>query len=378
MIHRILNFFRKKYVTLNRIDISHDNLLHNYRYLASLNKKVKIAPVVKSNGYGHGILNVAKILNPLNTPLLCVDSLFEAYQLQKANVKTPILIMGYTNPENFKIKKMPFEFAIFDLETAKILNEFQPGCKIHIFVDTGMHREGVAIEELPEFLNQARKLSNIKIEGLMSHLASSAGRQDPLFLTQIKQFEKAKEILKKHKVNPKWFHIGATGSIINPETRPIIAEVSNLARAGLALYGFSSSTFDSNLKPALTLTTKIAQIKKVAKGEKVGYDGTYIAKRDLIIGIVPIGYYDGVDRRLSNKGIFLVDNIPCPILGRVSMNINIIDLNHIANPKAGQEAIVYSANPNDKNSLENSAKICKTIPYDLLVNLAETTKRVIV
>lgn len=392
MIDRIFSFFRKKYQTLNKIEISRDNLLHNYRYLSSLDRRVRIAPVVKSNGYGHGIINVTKILESLYTsdvgsspndvssklPFLCVDSLFEAYQLQKAGIKTPILIMGYTNPENFKIKKLPFSFAIFDLETAKILNEFQPGCKIHIFVDTGMHREGVAIEELPEFLNQARKLSNIKIEGLMSHLASSAGRQDPLFLTQIKQFKKAKEILKKHKVNPKWFHIGATGSIINPETRPIIAKVSNLARAGLALYGFSSSTFDKNLKPTLKLTTKIVQIKKVPKGEKLGYDGTYTAKKDMLIGVLPIGYYDGVDRRLSNKGVFLVDNHPCPLLGRVSMNVNIINLEAVPNPKVGQEVVVYSSNPRDKNSIDSCTRICKTIPYDLLVNLAETTKRVVV
>ncbi|MCL4366020.1 hypothetical protein M1437_02220, partial [Patescibacteria group bacterium] len=152
----------------------------------------------------------------------------------------------------------------------------------------------------------------------------------------------------------------------------------NLARAGLALYGYSSTTFDTNLKPALTLTTKIIQIKKVAKGEKIGYDGTYMVKKDTIIGVLPVGYYDGVDRRLSNKGIFLVDSLPCPILGRVSMNINIIDLSNVKNPKVGQEVKVYSNSPKDKNSIVNCAKICNTIPYDLLVNLAETTRRVIV
>ncbi|MBI2338387.1 hypothetical protein HYU95_04350, partial [Candidatus Daviesbacteria bacterium] len=147
--------------------------------------------------------------------------------------------------------------------------------------------------------------------------------------------------------------------------------------AGLALYGYSSSTQDTNLKPALTLTTKIAQIKKVSKGEKLGYDGTYTAKKELTVAVLPIGYYDGVDRRLSNNSICLLDNIECPILGRVSMNLNIIDVSKVPTPKAGQEVIVYSSNPKDKNSLENSAKLCKTIVYDLLVNLAESTRRVI-
>jgi len=98
----------------------------------------------------------------------------------------------------------------------------------------------------------------------------------------------------------------------------------------------------------------------------------------MLIGVLPVGYYDGVDRRLSNKGIFLVNNIPCPLLGKVSMNVNIIDINNVPNPTIGQEVVIYSSNPVDKNSLINAAKICKTIPYDLLVNLAETTRRVIV
>lgn len=377
-MRRFLNLFRKRYETLNRIEVSSNNLLHNCSYLSSLDKKVKIAPVVKSNGYGHGIANVAKILDSENTPFLCVDSLFEAYELQKAKVKTKILVMGYTNQENFKIKKLPFSFAVFDLETARVLNQFQPGCGIHIFVDTGMRREGVTVEDLPQFLNRLNTLSNIKIEGLMSHLASSISKTDPLFLNQIKQFKKAKEICKKYNVEPGWFHIAATGSLVNPQTRPIITEVSNLARAGLALYGFSSSIFDKNLRPVLKLTTKIVQIKKATKGEKLGYDGTYTPKKNMSIAVLPIGYYDGVDRRLSNKAVFLVGNQPCPVLGRISMNITIINISNVPNPYVGQEVIVYSPNPKDKNSLLNSAKICKTIPYDLLVNLAETTKRVIV
>lgn len=378
MIGRILKFFKKSYHTLNLIEVSGDNTLYNYRYLCSLSKNVKVAPVVKSNGYGHGIVNVAKILDSVNAPFFCVDSLFEAYQLQKINIKTPILVMGYTNPENFKIKKLPFQFAVYDIESAKILNRYQPGCQIHIFVDTGMYREGIPIKDLPFFLDEIKKLPNISIAGLMSHLASSESRKDPLFNSQIKQFKKAKEICKKQKVTPRWFHIAATGSIVNPQTRPIIASVSNLARAGLALYGYSSSTFDKNLKPALTLITRIAQIKEVKKGDKIGYEGTFTAKKDTLIGILPIGYYDGVDRRLSNKGILLIENKLCPILGRVGMNVNIIDLNNVPNPKIGQEVVVYSANPEDKNSIANCAKICNTIPYDLLVNLAESTRRVIV
>lgn len=375
---RFLKLLRGQYETLNKIEVSRANLLHNYQYLASLDKGVQIAPVVKSNGYGHGIVNVARILDSNNTSFFCVDSLFEAYELLKAKIKSPVLITGYTDPRNLKFKKLPFSYAVFTLDLAKTINDYQPQASVHIFVDTGMHREGVSIDELPELLNELKKLQNLKIEGMMSHLASSESNKDPLFLKQIRQFKKAKEITKKYRVHPKWFHIAATGSIINPKTRPIIASVSNLAKAGLALYGYSSSTFDKNLKPTLTLTTKIAQIKRVSKGERLGYDGTYVAKKDMTIAVLPIGYYDGIDRRLSSKGIFLVDNTPCPIAGRVSMNITIIDVSSVPNPDVGQEVIVYSSSPENKNSLGNCAKLCKTIPYDLLVNLAESTRRVIV
>jgi len=211
----------------------------------------------------------------------------------------------------------------------------------------------------------------------MSHLASSESKTDPIFASQIKQFKKAQEICKKLKVNPKWFHISATGGIVNPKTRSVIAEVSNLIRAGLALYGFSSTTFDPKLKPVLTLKTKIAQIKKVKKGDRVGYDGTYKTQKDLTVGVLPIGYYDGIDRRLSNKGWVIVDKIPCKILGRVSMNINSIDLSNVPNPQIGQEVVVFSPNSDDPNSIGNVAKICKTIPYDILISLAASTKRVL-
>lgn len=372
MISRLLRVLKKDYQTLNKIEISKANLLQNYKYLSKLNRKTKVSPVIKSNGYGHGIINVAKILDPLNSPFFCVDSLFEAYQLSKAKVKTPILIMGYTNPENLKIKRLPFSVAVFDLETAKVLNEYQPDSKIHIFVDTGMHREGVPLNELSNFLQQLKSLPNIKIEGLMSHLASADSVSDSLNKLQIKNFKKAMKILAKHDINPKWIHIQNSDGL----GFPAFGEGKlNLARVGLALYGISD---DPNLKPVLNLKTKIIQIKKLQKGDRVGYDGTFIARRPMVLGVLPVGYYDGVDLRLSNTGQVLVDGKQCRIVGRVSMNITTIDLTKVPNPQIGQEVLIYSQDRSKPNSIENIAKICKTIPYDILISLSASTKRVIV
>ncbi len=373
MINRILRIFKKEYLTLNRIELSQENLIHNYKYLSSIDRKVKIAPVVKSNGYGHGILEVATILDHLGAPFFCVDSLYEAYQLLKTNIKTPILIMGYTDPQNFKVKKLPFPFTVFDLETARVLNEYQKGCKVHIFVDSGMHREGIPINKLPYFLEEIKKLPNIKIEGLMSHLASADKPKDPLNKIQIKNFKKALEICKRNKIYPKWIHLSNSDGLMNYVPTYDVG-IQNMARVGLALYGISRN---QNLKPVLNLKSKIIQIKKLDKGMRVGYSGTFTAKKEMFLGVLPIGYYDGVDRRLSNKGWVTLEGKLCKILGRVSMNMTTIDLTNIPNPHIGQEIVVYSNNPEDKNSIENVARICQTIPYDILIGLAASIKRVI-
>lgn len=372
MIGNLVRIFRKEYQTLNKIEISKENLLGNFKYLSSINKKISIAPVLKSNAYGHGIVEVAKILDPLNCPFFCVDSLFEAYQFLKMDIQTPVLIMGYTNPENFKVKKLPFSYVAFDLGMLKILNKYQPSCTVHIFVDTGMRREGIRLEDLPGFLSAIKQFRQLTVEGLMSHFASADNMKNPLNSLQVKNFKRAIQIVKQNGFNPRWIHIANSDGLLNYYQK---LDFTNLARVGIGLFGISK---DPKLKPVLTLKTKIIQIKKLQKGDRVGYGGTYTAKKGLIIGVLPLGYYDGVDYRFSNQAAVIVDKIECPIIGRVSMNITTIDLSKVKNPYTNQEVIVYSDNPNDKNSIENAAKICKTIPYILLVNLAASTKREVV
>lgn len=371
MINRFLKVFKKEYQTLNKIELSKDNLLANYKYLSSLNKKVKIAPVVKSNAYGHGLVEVAKILDGVGCPFFCVDSLHEAYELYKADIKTPILIMGYTDPQNLKVKKLPFSYAVFDLETAEILNDHQPGCGIHIFVDTGMHREGIQIKGLPNFLKKLKEFKNLKIEGLMSHLAIAEKPNDPLTRKQLNNFSYVQQIVSKAGFKPKWIHLSNSAGLLNS-----LIPGCNMARVGIALYGIDPSGKLPKLKPVLKFLTKIVQMKRLTKGDRVGYGGTFVIKKEVLLGVLGAGYYDGVDRRLSNKGCVTVNGIVCPIMGRVSMNITTVDISEVKNPQIGQEVLVYSNNPKDPNSIENAAKLCKTIPYNILVGLAASTKRV--
>lgn len=372
MINLIRKFLgRNSYQALNKIEIYQENLLKNYQYLSQIDPKVKIAPVLKSNAYGHGINLIARLLDNQGAPFFCVDSLFEAYEILKLNVKTPVLIMGQINPQNLSIKKLPFCYAVYDVETAEGIAKYQPHADVHIFVDTGMHREGVLLSDLPKFLQDIKKF-NLNIVGVMSHLAIGGEPKHPLTKQQIKEFEETIRICQKMGFKLRYLHLGGSNAILHSRSK-----LCNIVRTGIALYGIDPTVIKSNLKPILSLKTKIAFIKKIKKGHSIGYNAKFTAKEDMTIGTLPLGYYDGVDRRLSNKGVVQVDSVACAILGFASMNITTIDLSKVKNPYVGQEVIVYSSNPEDTNSILNAAKICKTNPHELLVHLAASTRRVV-
>lgn len=379
MLSFVKKLLGREYQPLNKIHISKQALLDNYSYLSSVNPMVKAAPVLKSNAYGHGIKLVAGILDS-KPPFFCVDSLYEAYELLKTKIQTPVLVMGYIDPKSLNVKKLPFSYAVWDLEVVKALNKHQKGAEVHIFVDTGMNREGVKVSDLPEFLTTIKQYNNITISGLMTHLAEAEKAESELTKQQLKEFKKAYEIVRKMGFSLQFIHIGGSGALFLK-----LPAYINIVRTGIAIFGVEDFSLRSKdivraereLKPVLKLTTKLVQIKSIKKGDKVGYGGTFEAKTDTVVGILPIGYYDGVDRRLSSKGVVLIDNVECPILGRVSMNLTTVDLSRLGSVEVGKEVIVFSDNPEDKNSVKNYAEMCNTIPYDLLVHLAPSTKRVL-
>lgn len=370
-------FSRRKYQHLNKVLISEDALRHNYKIIQKLHTEAKVCPVLKSNAYGHGIKVVAPVFDTLNTPFLAVDSLYEAYELYKLKIKTPILVLGYTKPINFEVKKLPFHYVVYDLELARVLNKYQPGCSIHIFIDTGMHREGVKLENLRSFIKSLKKLRNLKIDGACSHFAD-ADNPDNLTATnkQIVVFKKGLRIMEQEGLSPKWRHIAASAGSMKLKDNTF-----NMLRVGLAMYGINPLMKNdkhfgtARLKPALKFVSTIVQIKELKKGDKVGYSHTYKASNDTKIAVLAAGYYEGVDRRLSNKGVVEIGKVFCPIIGRISMNMTTIDVTMVKKPFVGQEVVIYSDKPEDKNSIYNSALLTNTIAYELLVNIAESVRR---
>lgn len=370
----LTNILNRQYIPLNKIEINKKALISNYRYLTSINKNIKIAPVLKSNAYGHGLIQIAKILDEVNVAMLCVDSLYEAYELLKAGIKTEILIMGYIHPQSLKVKKLPFSYAVFSQKQLEVINNYQKGAKVHIKIDTGMHRLGVPQDQLKDFVGKLKVYKNLKVDGIMSHLAYQEDPENKLSKQQLSYFQKARNLFEKEGFSPSWFHLSASEYFLKLDKKNM-SKIGNLIRAGLSLYGIDTSQKHSKLKPVLKVASQIVQIKKLKKGEKVGYSGTFEAEKDMEIGILPIGYNDGVDRRLSNIGTVKIRNKDCRIIGLVSMNITAIDLSAVKNPKVGETVTIFSQSPSDPNSVQNSALLCTTIPYELLIHLSPTSIR---
>ncbi|MDD3614185.1 MAG: alanine racemase, partial [Candidatus Pacebacteria bacterium] len=336
-----------------------------------------LAAVLKSNAYGHGLREMGHLfdINP-NISHLVVDSIIEAKILREKNIRKPIIILGHVSRSALKdLKKFRCVLVINSLKQAEILSqEINFPLIVHIKIDTGLHRQGVSLEELVPTIKILKKNQHLRIEGLMSHLAAPASNKE-LSQHQLERWQEGVSIYKEQISN--WrshlFHILATAGI-----NQFSQIENNLARIGSGLYGFDTTT-EKNLllKPILSFWAKVVNIKTVPKGEGVGYGFSWIAERDTRTATVACGYYEGVPRYLSNVGYFYYHDQPLKIIGRVSMNLTVVDISSISDLKLEDEIEVFSDDPNKKNSLSAVAEIGKTIPCEVMVRLSPQIKRVI-
>ncbi len=372
------------YHTLNEIILDSSALIHNYHYFQKINPNSQICPVLKSNAYGHGLLQIAKIIDTkLSVPYIMVDSLYEAYQLSKNKIKTPIMIMGYTDPRNYHLwKKLPFTFSVYDLQSLQALNQYQPGAKIHIKLDTGMCRLGIREEQIPSFISVLKQSSRLQIEGIYSHLSQANNPLKKTFTNnQIKLFKKMVSIFEEAGFKFKYKHIAATAS-----TCSLSDPDFNLSRLGLGLYGYSpfgphtkdGRQLRASLQPILTFTSRLAIIKQIPSGSEVNYGGTYLTKQDESIAILTAGYYEGVPRDLSNRAFFLLHHTKCPVVGNINMNMTTIKIPRTIKAAVGDKVTLISPHPNDPCSLYKLASILNTIPYTLLTGINPSIRRTII
>lgn len=364
---------------LLRIEIDSQTLVHNLQRFKTLFPSQRIGAVLKSNAYGHGLRELGRFLDKRReVEYIIVDSIIEAHALRDFGVKKPVIILGYVPRSAFsllkKIKRIIF--VVNSKEQAETLQASADfSLRVHIKVDTGMNRQGIAMDELPHVLKVLSANRHIKIEGMLSHLADADGPTGIYTQEQVRQWKIATDLYRKFVGHNRGvFHFAATAG-----TRYVSVAENNLMRIGIGMYGFDT-TQDQRLgvKPILSFWAKIANIKNLKAGGKVGYNFTFTAPKDMKIAVIPCGYYEGVPRALSNKGHFYFNGTPLPILGRVSMNLTVVDISDVREPiHVEDEVEVYSTNPKQLNFIGHVAELCETIPYEILVRLAPTVKRVV-
>ncbi len=377
---RIINFLKgvKKsfynYDLLIEVLISKGNLIGNLNEYKNNYPKLSFAPVLKSNAYGHGLVPVAKILDEEEKPFFVVDSLFEARVMRNNDIRSDILIIGYVSPKNIianKISGVSFTIVGFDQlkEISKICGK---EIKIHLKIDTGMHRHGILPSQINEAIKIIKSSKNMILEGVCSHLAD-AGNSDKSFTRkQIGEWNRAVKIFKENFDGIKYFHLSATaGTKYSKEIE------ANVARLGIGLYG-AVDEINLKLRPALKMQSVVSLIKVIPKGEYIGYNLMYQTERETKIATVPAGYFEGIDKRLSNCGFFKIENNFCPIIGRVCMNITLIDITSVPDVKEGDKVILISDSAADKNSALNISKAINTISYEILIHIPQHLKRTVV
>lgn len=377
---KFLHFLRKlrpRYDTLVTVAVYRDRILRNLEVLRNGAGSNHIAPVLKSNAYGHGLTLVAKIIDNENLPFIIVDSYHEAMILRNEGIRSVVLIIGYTPLGNIlknKLRNVVFTIVGYE-QLEKISKELVRSTDFHLKIDTGMRRQGILLKDIDKSMGLIRNNKSIRIVGICSHLADADGKTGNFTDSQINSWNNLVMEWKKEFPNTKYFHLSATATIICSEKI-----TANVARLGIGLYGIDPTEegLMPNLKPVLEMKSVISGAKTIVKGDRVGYDITFEAPRAMRIATIPAGYYEGVDRRLSNKGFIKIGNAFCPVIGRVSMNITTIDITAISDIKLDTPVTIISSNPSDKNSFINNAQLAGTIAYELMVHIPQQLRRKIV
>jgi len=371
---------------LSYIELSRKNLIHNVKQFRNLIKKgVKIAVVVKGNAYGHGQNEVVKILNPY-VDYFQIDDVEELEKLRRVSNKK-VLVLGYIQKKDLRRAiKLDCILSVFSLEQllnisaiAKNLTTVQ---KIHISVDAYLGREGFLLKDLPKVFVKIKNSKNLRLTGIYAHFANIEDTTDFSHAQkQINEYKKAVRLAEQYGFKNLQTHISATSGILAYEKN---IGRHQIVRLGIGAYGmWPSENLRKKyrnkiiLKPVLTWKTKIAQIKILPKGNTIGYGLTYKTTKTTKVALIPQGYSDGVDRHLSNKGTVLIRGTKCPILGRVMMNMFVVDVNHLKNVKTEDEVVLLGKQGRGEISAEEIAQKLGTINYEITTRISSLLPRIV-
>ena len=370
------------------IEISGDNLHHNInQFRACVGDAVKVAAVVKSNAYGHGLVEVAKAVEE-QADFFGVDSVDEAISLRRAEIGKPILILGYTMLTRLaEVVENGFHQVVSGFETlealAKIASANKPAL-VHLKIETGTSRQGIWSANLLKFLEFIKANPQIQLAGMSTHFANVEDTTDHSYArAQLKVFQEAVATTEGFGFKNFIKHTACSAAaLVFPEAR------FDMIRLGISLYGLWSSDATKVsarqigltnfvLKPCLTWKTRIAQIKDLPAGTNVGYGCTEKVNVSTKIAILPVGYWDGYDRGLSSVGNVLICGQRCRVLGRVCMNMTIVDVSHVEHVQLEDEVVLLGQQGREEITAEEMARKCQTINYEVVTRINPVIKRVI-
>jgi len=359
--------------SFSRVTINTANIRYNIlQFRDQLSAQTKIAAVIKSNAYGHGMVPMADFLekNKL-VDYLAVANDMEALTLRRQKIKLPLIVLSYWDENNLsQLATGNIELAVYDLKQLRIISAFAAKnanifVKIHIKIDTGMHRLGLEPVDIFNFLDLIAKHENILLQGLFSHLAV-ADERNKFTDIQIKEFYDIVAKIGKSVKLPLLHVANSAGSLHVPGGIPY------MVRLGIAMYGLRPAADFKilKLKPVLSWTTKVLQVKKIAAGERLGYGLTYKFKKPSIIAVLAIGYADGYNRKLSNRGEVIIKQKKYPIRGRVCMNLTMVEVD--GKVQSGDEAVLIGAGI----TADKLADQAQTISYEILAGINPEIQRI--
>jgi len=364
---------------VNQIIIDLGALRSNFIELKRLvGLSVRIIGVVKSDGYGHGMVSVSKTLVEEGIDYLGVFMPEEGVALRNAGIHNPILIMNALMKEDMEnIIQYNLIPTVCEMDTAEILSKYSMKnnriTSVHVKIDTGMTRLGVDIKDSNYFIKRIRQLKGISLDGISSHLSMSEMSDNLYTKNQILKFGKL--VKQNYRTGSNTcYHISNSGAILQGEGLSF-----EMVRPGLLLYGCSPDQQQSSIKsfqPVMTFKSRIVHLREIQANVPVSYGGTFITQQRSKVAVIPVGYYNGFSRLLSNKGEILIHGKRVPVIGNVCMNMTMLDVTALKDVKIGDEAVILGKQDKERISAEEIAKKIGTINYEILCSFGKSNNRV--
>lgn len=349
---------------------------------------VKMMAVIKTDGYGHGAVPIAKALNKIGVYAYAIATIDEAVELRGAGVSNPLLILGHVFENDLKVAlECDVTLTVFAKENAlaisKVAADMGKTAKVHIKLDTGMGRLGfLPSEESAKEIAEVFAMPNIEVEGVFSHFATADECDKTFAYEQAKKYDDFVELLESRGMKFPIKHLCNSAGIIDLSgDSDNTSDVKyNMVRSGIMTYGLypSEEVVKDNVKlyPALSLVSHIAFVKEVDSGFAVSYGSTYVTSGKTKIATIPVGYGDGYPRALSNKGRVLIGGEYAPIIGRVCMDQFMVDVTHIPNVKQGDEVVLVGSQCDKRISVEEVADMAGSFNYEFVCGINKRVPRI--